>query len=92
MDTDLIVSATEMLVDVMAAVGLAEETVLSPTVNVNDAVSVMEREELRVSWNEDTVVQVEVVVSTKVEVDVVGKDWVELMSGIRDEDCDKDMD
>lgn len=92
MDTDLIVSATEMLVDLVAAVGLAEETVLSPTVKVNDAVSVMEREELRVSWNEDCVVQVEVVVSTTVEVDVVGKDWEELGSGIRDEDCDKDID
>lgn len=92
MDTDLLESATEMLVDVVVAARLAEETVLVPTVRVNDAVSVMEREELRVSSNDDSEVQVEVVVSTTVEVDVVGKDWEELRSGIRDEDCDKDID
>lgn len=92
MDTDLVVSATELLVDRVAAVRLAEETVLVPTVKVNDAVSVMGREELRVSWKEGFEVQVEVLVSTAVEVDVVGKGWEELRSGIRDEDCDKDID
>lgn len=92
MDTDLLESATEMLVDVVVAVRLAEEMVLVPTVRVNDAVSVMEREELRVSSNDDSEVQVEVVVSITVEVDVVDKDWEELMSGTRDEDCDNDLD
>lgn len=92
MDTDSVVSATEMLVDVVAAVGLAEETVPVPTVKVNDAVSVMGREELRVISTEDSEVQAEVFVSTTVEVDVVGKDWKELRSGIRDEDGGEDKD
>lgn len=93
MDTDSLVSATKVLVDVVTAVGVARETVLVPTVKVNDAVRVMGQEVLRVSSNEDSEVHVDVVVSTvTVEDNVVDKDWGELRLGITDEDCDHDGD
>lgn len=52
--TGVPVSATEVRVDVVIAVGLARETVLVVTTKVNDAVCVMGREELRVSSIEDS--------------------------------------
>lgn len=93
MDTDSLVSATKVLVDVVAVVGLAGETVLVPTVRVNDAVCVMGQEVLRVSSNEDSEVNVDVVVSIiPIEDNVVDKDWGELRSGITGEDWDHDID
>lgn len=93
MDTDSLVSATKVLVDVVTAVGAARETVLVPTVKVNDAVRVMGQEVLRVSSNEDSEVHVDVVVSTvTTEDNVVDKDWGELRFGITDEDCGHDVD
>lgn len=91
--TGVPVSATEVRVDVVIAVGLARETVLIVTLKVNDAVCVMGRDELRVSSIEDSEAQMEIVVSsTTVEDDVVGKDWGELRSGIRGEEWDEDVD
>lgn len=88
--TGVPVSATEVRVDVVIAVGLARETV---TLKVNDAVCVMGRDELRVSSIEDSEAPMEIVVSsTTVEDDVVGKDWGELRSGIRGEEWDEDVD
>lgn len=91
--TGVPVSATEVRVDVVIAVGLSRETVLIVTLKVNDAVCVMGRDELRVSSIEDSEAPMEIVVSsTTVEDDVVGKDWGELRSGIRGEEWDEDVD